>query len=420
MFTGIDLPEKYGGAELLLDYCRQAERSIMIAPLTSLNVSRSALEALCKGLLKKNNIRQELEEGQSGSLAAMVSTCLANNLFHDQEAADFVRKGGNKAVHINQKDNYLPVTERNVTTAKITVSHLYKIMQEAFGYTDEKYAFDELQIPFGDYEIDRAVPKSENEVIYGDYNYFVHNKKKRYLYLQIFPGNSGSTEQYVLTDRDNLVRDQIMDDRNYNPHVLPTITPYDLSVGSDRVYIGYLIKSDSMLLSEMHSPMTPKQALTIGIDLIEALEEMKRISSGIHHRNIQPGCIIITPNGKGMYMASLVNMEMAKVIDYEYTILPSIKKLLKGNIYLPRELRNSGGGDTQFDWEKVDLYSIAKVIVYCVAPDLVADEIDIGPLYDLLPEAIVDELGAIFDSSVNEISTPAEFKEILLNQLPMT
>ena len=57
-------------------------------------------------------------------------------------------------------------------------------MQEAFGYTDEKYAFDELQIPFGDYEIDRAVPKSENEVIYGDYNYFVHNKKKRYLYLK--------------------------------------------------------------------------------------------------------------------------------------------------------------------------------------------------------------------------------------------
>ena len=75
-------------------------------------------------------------------------------------------------------------------------------------------------------------------------------------------------------------------------------------------------------------------------------------------------------------MAGLVNMEAAKVADYEYTVFASIKGMLERNIYMPRELRNFKEGDQAIDWGKVDLYSIAKVIIYCIDPGLVDEEID--------------------------------------------
>ena len=118
-------------------------------------------------------------------------------------------------------------------------------------------------------------------------------------------------------------------------------------------------------------------------------------------------------------MASLVNMQTAKVTDYEYTVFASIKGILKRNIYMPRELRSFKEGDQEIDWERVDLYSIAKVIVYCLAPDLVTEEIDTDALYDVpgLSDEMIEAFRVVFESSINEIYSLDEFEEILQNEI---
>ena len=53
-FDGIDIVDKTS----LLRNCKSAERNIMISPYNAIANSRAALEILCKGLIKKNNVEQ--------------------------------------------------------------------------------------------------------------------------------------------------------------------------------------------------------------------------------------------------------------------------------------------------------------------------------------------------------------------------
>lgn len=417
IFNGIELPEKYGGAKRLLDYCKEAERNIMINPWLSLDAARNALMTLCKGLLKMHGVKQTLREEGQANLVTMIQTCVDHALFMNGDAAHSVRKNRNDAEYYKKKQDYLPVNNTTVSLALDSTEKLFAVMKESFtGYND--VLFDRLKIPFGDYEIDRVIEKSESELLYGQYNYFVHNSEGDYLFWQVFPRDDASLDRQALNERNQLVKNRIKSDKRRKSYILETITPYICPEDSDRDYIGYVVYSDSQLLSERSQPFTPLQAAQIGLDLVKTLKEMRKVSAGIHHRNIQPGCIIITPN-EDSFMAGLVNMETAKVTDYEYTVFANIKGLLQRNIYLPRELRNFKEGDQDIDWEKADLYSIAKVIIYCLEPELVTDEIDTDALYDVpeLSDDLIEAFRVIFESSINEIYTLDEFEEILENEV---
>lgn len=404
-------------AEKLLDLCKAAEKNVRVNPKAAVEQARSAIEYLCKGLIYKNGVEQIREDGET-NIATLVATCLENGFFRNADAAHHVRKQGGKITHVDRKNNYIPITEKNIRTAMESVRSLYLVMQEAFCYEGSQYTFNEMIVPFGDYEIDRAVKKSECEIVFGEYNYFVHNNSGDCYYLQIFERNEDSSVAEQLRERNNLVKSRIKSDKRRRTYLLETIVPYECPEGSDRDYIAYGVYEDSILLSESCTPMTSKQAAQVGIDLIKAIKEMNKIASGIHHRNIQPGCVMITPN-EDTFMAGLVNMETAKVTDYEYTVFASIKGILQRNIYMPRELRNFKEGDQDIDWGKVDLYSIAKVIIYCLDPTLVTEEIDTDALYDVqdLSDDLIEAFRVIFESSINEIYSLDEFEEILENEL---
>ncbi len=417
IFNGIEFPEKYGGARRLLDYCKESERNIMINPWLALDAARNALMTLCKGLLKIHGAKQTLREDGQANLVTLIQTCVDNKLFKNGDAAHTVRKNRNNAEYYKKKQDYLPINSTTVKLASESALALFNVMKESFAGFESAH-FDELKIPFGDYEIDRVVEKSESEIIYGQYNYFVHNGEGDYLFWQVFPRSTDSPVSQALNERNQLVKSRIKGDKRRKSYILETITPYVCPEDSDRDYIGYMVYSDSRLLSEPTRPFSCQQAVQIGLDLINTIKEMGKISAGIHHRNIHPGCVIITPNGD-TFMAGLVNMETAKVTDYEYTVIASIQGILKRNIYLPRELRNFKESDQDIDWGKVDLYSIAKVIIYCIAPELVAGEIDTDALYDVpeLSDDLIEAFRVIFESSINEIYSLDEFEEILENEL---
>ena len=170
VFNGIKFPEKYGGAKRLLDYCKESERNILINPWLSLDAARNALMTLCKGLLKIHGVKQTLREDGQANLVTMIQTCVDNGLFSNGDAAHTVRKNRNNAEYYKKKQDYLPINRTTVSLATESTLALFNIMKEAFdGF--ETVCFDELKIPFGNYEIDRVVEKSESEILYGQYNY---------------------------------------------------------------------------------------------------------------------------------------------------------------------------------------------------------------------------------------------------------
>ncbi len=65
-------------------------------------------------------------------------------------------------------------------------SPLYTFFKEVFGQELLVPDFDLNKVPFGYYEIVRAVPKAPNEVICGDNNYFVKDPQENYYYFRYF------------------------------------------------------------------------------------------------------------------------------------------------------------------------------------------------------------------------------------------
>ena len=79
---------------------------------------------------------------------------------------------------------------------------------------------------------------------------------------------------------------------------------------------------------------------------------------------------------------------------------------------MPRKVRQ-GNESENIQWEKVDIYSVAKIMVYCKDPVEVKSEVDEDFIYDSFSDKIRELLIDTFESSINMIDEPADFKEKL-------
>ena len=260
------------------------------------------------------------------------------------------------------------------------------------------------------------MPKAPNEVICGENNYFVKDPQENYYYFQIFHRNASEESQNELGARGVLTGNRIKEDKGRKSYLLDVHYPSNVLAESDREYIAYSVYSDSKLLSEIGSPhFTEKEIVQIAIDLTNVLVELQGIGNGISLRNIQPGNVIVTPCEDG-YMAGIVNMETAKIKGYGATVYKSLKALISDNLYLPREVRQ-GDEPEGIQWEKADVYSVAKIMVYCMNPSEVKSEVDDDFIFDCFSEEIGNLLINTFQSSINLIDNPADFKGKLENAI---
>ena len=390
--------------------------------------ARAALEILCKGLIKKNNVEQikpqpkickncnmPIEDTLNlpPNLATMIDTCLKAGLFTNEDAAALIRKNGNDTLHANKGAQKLHVVnEGNIEKASSCVQALYTLFKEVFGQELLVPDFDLNKVPFGYYEIVRAVPKAPNEVICGDNNYFVKDPQENYYYFQVFHRNSMEERDNELGARGVLTGNKIKEDKGRKSYLLDVHYPSNVLAESDREYIAYSVYSDSKLLSEIdHPKFTEREIVQIAIDLTNILIELQSIGQGISLRNIQAGNVIVTPC-EGGYMAGIVNMETAKIQGYDATVYKSIESSFSENPYMPREVRQ-GNESENIQWEKADIYSVAKIMVYCKDPAEVKSEVDEDFIYDSFSEKVGDLLIDTFESSINMIDEPADFKEKL-------
>ena len=406
----------------LLEHCFAAERSIYTDPYSSVSSSRSALEMLCSGLLQSRNIPVEATSRGDTGLVALVETCYRHYLLQSTRQAHNIRKSGNEAVH-NQENATVVVnarlseslhviTEANISTAAYVVDNLYQVMQQAFNIT--KPGFDRKKIPFGEFEILRAIPKDHREIIVGEFNYFVKNASGNCYYWQIFPKNAGDAVRTKLTDRNKDAAAIVRDDPEPKMYLKNAQSFYSQSAGADREYVAYQVHEKSFMLSELQEPLTVPQAIHVCLCLVELLEEMSQLENGLHHRNINPSSVLLTPS-RGRYHATLVNFQTAKIDNYAKTISKQLELVHKANLFAHPDLRYVQNEDPNLDWERADVYSVARILVYCVCPDLLKQnhEMDTNDLIGIFSDEMVDYLTDTFDSSLALIEDLASFKEAL-------
>ena len=190
------------------------------------------------------------------------------------------------------------------------------------------------------------------------------------------------------------------------------INPSNVLAESDREYIAYSVYSDSKLLSEIdHPKFTEREIVQIAIDLTNILIELQSIGQGISLRNIQAGNVIVTPC-EGGYMAGIVNMETAKYKDMMRLFIRALSLHFQ-KIHICRVKCVKEMSLENIQWEKADIYSVAKIMVYCKDPAEVKSEVDEDFIYDSFSEKVGDLLIDTFESSINMIDEPADFKEKL-------
>ena len=171
------------------------------------------------------------------------------------------------------------------------------------------------------------------------------------------------------------------------------------------------------LLSERFKNFTLKDAISIGCDLLHILLELDKVGNGMHHRHITPGCVIITPDN-GSVLASLVNMQTAKIVNNPGTIIGGLRGIIESSLYIPNDVRGFGEENLfNVNWEQVDVYSTAMIMLYCIDPNLVRDTVNIDDLFKYgFSDNMVDLFELIFSGSTAYIPSLEKVLEVLENE----
>lgn len=404
---------------LLLDHCRSAERNVRIEPFNSIASARAALDLLCSQLL----ISKNLYAGQN--LCRMISDCVQEQLFISREDAHFVRLAGNRFVHTRdaEQGEEIPLNEclhtvsiDNVDLAKDVTQKLYKIMSEAFHISCE---FDDEKIPFGEYEILHKVPKDPREIIVGDYNYFVENSAHDCYYVQIIPKNASDAGKKAFVNRNRAAVSIMREDREPRAFLNNAQVLFGHCDDSEMEYVAYRAYRNSFMLSELvtgnRSTLPPWQALQVCLDLLDTLIEMMDLEQSLHHRNISPSCVMLTP-GRTRIRGSLVNFQTAKIENNKVSIRRYLRGSYDSNLFAHPDIRNADL--QQFDgyWDKADAYSVAAILVFCVKPDAVRSNINVADIEDYFSEEMVNFLERIFLNSLGAGCTLTEFRKVIKNE----
>ncbi len=343
----------------------KAEKNARINPAYALGDARRALEQLFHHLSKVNNLSghnlaDRIE--RNFELLEKDSSLLQETVEQMWQLADLIRRKGNDAIHYNVKrgESMDAANKKNIESALGAVEALFSLLCY---FCEKEESFQEELVPFGDYSILRRIeiPEALNME-----NYFVYSAKPhtRHYLLQSLSLEDGKE----LDSRREEAGDRVHQAKNRRSKLLIPDTEIFLDSKSDRKLVLYEAFDDSFLLSELPSPMTMAQSLEVGLELTEALLELKKL--GMYHRNLYPGSVLIDRIGKDKYDAYLLNLQTSKVVGSDTTISHLLAASWDRSYYIPGFLRGVKSVDRNTDWEKLDVYALCRVILFCLNKEL--------------------------------------------------
>ncbi len=443
----------------LYNKCIECEKKVRIDPEMSVAAARIAGEAFLNTVLLRNGIEipdtfEERREAGLSTIVEKINMCLEKGFLNEKQVKGltFIRKGGNNVIHILNKKTGTPseiFRAFYISVASYAIGKpIYKLFEQekrnAYTRSDKKF-FPEIPgyetedfLPIGDYEVirpmfDYRTPESEKIRAYRckKISRIEGREEIQYAIIKRFKKNSiEDIRQY----RDIVAINEIKRS-NANLMRLPIIAEeISTSVECEYRYLCYITSENTFLLS--HRDELKKYYTSLGCetyeqqvlaqlqilkDVVELLYDLIDIdeNKSIHHRNLRPHCIFITPNRRGCKV-SIGNFEYSKVdmgeavaegnptlmvSDYAQRVqndpyaAPEIKRIEERLLSDP-------------DWEQVDVYSAAKLSLYILFGN--ASEKNLAMQLEALRENMSEEFYTITrDIIENTYPTRPTFKEYL-------
>lgn len=118
-----------------------------------------------------------------------------------------------------------------------------------------------------------------------------------------------------------------------------------------------------------------KEKMDIISGLCKGIETIHNYETPLYHRNINPDAFYIF-NIRGKYKPLLAKFDCTKdSADAAFTVFQNIEKKVRNQntnqFFAPEVLESSMGREV--DWEKADIYSLAKTILYIISDTIIDD-----------------------------------------------
>ncbi|MBE7038343.1 MAG: DUF4145 domain-containing protein [Ruminococcaceae bacterium] len=406
-------------------HCIDCEKTVRTHPFNIQMRARTALERFINAVLEINGIKipedkDEKKEKGLDSLYDKINVCFENNFIDECHKRDIrnVRLAGNDATH--EKDEYeeaadilrslyvviasYAMNERITRISDTEVIKYYDKNKEEHVVKQDGYETEDL-LPIGDYEVIKplfAIPDSKNPK--------PSKSIKMYRCKKTTSFGANNDTQYAIikkyiknaTDDVTQFRDQLAIHtikKYYNILEKPPILAEEIetSIDNDYNYLCYLTSEKTFLLSQKNTFRKYIQSrklktdnemffvkLNILKDIVEILNSLIDITENIslHHRNLRPDCIFLTPTHKGLGV-NVGNFEYSKVMDTANmseeaaTInINAYAKKVSDDPFASPEVKDASIKKMGTpNWEQVDIYACAKMALYILCGDAANENI---------------------------------------------
>lgn len=418
--------------------CIESEKSVRISPDDAIGKMRTAAELFLNVVIEKNGVKipdskdERKKMGLDGILDK-INYCKEHEFLDEYhlKGINFARKNGNKVIH--------PTGEETMTASSLFRSFYMSVASYAINEkivklfdNEGRKAYvrdrDKKKIPeIPGYETEDMLPIGEYEVIRPMFDYRKADENQirayrcqrvsviegveevQYAIVRRFAKNS---EEDIRQYRDIMAMNEIR--RNYANLERPPILAEEITTSDDcdYRYLCYITSKNTFLLSHKDSYNrflksfgfeTAEQQTYIQLkilrEIVSILNDLTEIddNKSIHHRNLRPHCIFITPSRKSGCKVSIGNFEYSKVAVADKAPNPlatlmvsDYVKKVQNDPYAADEIKRIDESLlTDPDWEQVDVYSAAKLSLYIFFGS--ADEKKLPAQMEVLKENMSEE-----------------------------
>lgn len=405
----------------LYKHCIDCEKTARTRPYNIKARARTALEKFLNAVLDINGIEipdtiELRKEKKLNTIQDKINYCIDNGFIDKVHAKNlhFIRMEGNEMSHEGDeyegaaqvlKALYCVIASYATGERKKEISPFEK--QEGFtaknGYKvkgKDGYETEDL-LPIGEYEVIKpmfAIGTNENQIkAYKCKKTSIFENKSDVQYAIIKRFHKNATAD-ITQFRDQMAMNAIK--KHYQILEKPPILSEEIETADDCKYryLCYLTSENTFLLNQkntfrkyLESKKDKSQSeqlcirLNILKDIVEILNSLINITENIsiHHRNLRPDCIFLTPTFKGCSV-NIGNFEYSKISDASDTSqegptinINTYSKKVKDDPFAPQEVKSATIKQMGCpDWEQVDVYSCAKLSFYIMFGDAKSENIN--------------------------------------------
>lgn len=405
---------RLAGYDSLYNHCIDCEKTVRTRPYNIKTRARTSLEKFLNAVLDINGVKipESMDERKAKKLNTIqekIDYCIDNGFIPKSFARDlhFIRKAGNEMTHSGDgfegaskvlKALYRVIASYATKTNIKTISPLEKIE----GFTAKNgnkvkgkdgYETEDL-LPIGEYEVIKPMfatnaPKDKIKAYKCKRTTVFENKSDvQYAIIKRFLKNEPND---VTQFRDHMAMNAIK--KHYAILDKPPILSEEIETADDCKYryLCYLTSENTFILNQKNTfskyletkkDKSQSEQLLIRLnilkDILEILNSLINITENIsiHHRNLRPDCVFLTPTFKGLSV-SVGNFEYSKITDLSAedengpTInINAYSEKVQDDPYAPSEIKSATikkMGNP--DWEQVDVYACAKISLYILFGD---------------------------------------------------